>query len=307
MARNNNTPSLPRSLRLGIIALVLIVAAWALAAYCLPSFLHKADTAAPSEKAWTQWKEANGQTSVREGGNLDDGYENSGAAYAPVGANYRPVAFDPNTASYEVLLQVGFPERTARTIIKYRNKGGKFRTKEALLKLYNLPQGVYEKVAPYVQIADEFKPQTYTDNKFYNNGSPKEPAMVELNSVDTNGLIALRGIGPGYARRIINFREKLGGFYSVEQVGEVYGFPDSTYQQLKGKFKADPAAVRKININTATEEQLANHAYIGKKMAANILALRKDLQQFSDLEQLRQVPYMNEERFRKIIPYLSTH
>src|SRR5690606_13212332 len=97
----------------------------------------------------------------------------------------------------------------------------------------------------------------------------------------------------------------IGGFFKVDQLQEVYGFPDSTYQQLKHHFTVNPPDVQKIALNRATETDLAKHPYIGKRLAANIIKLRNDLKTFTDIEQLRQTPLINEEKYRKIVPYLS--
>jgi len=94
------------------------------------------------------------------------------------------------------------------------------------------------------------------------------------------------------------------GFLQVAQLKEVYGFPDSTYQVLKNRFIVDSSKVKKLNVNMATEAELAQHPYIGKQMARNIIILRNGLQSFENIEQLRQVPLINEEKYRKIAPYL---
>lgn len=217
-------------------------------------------------------------------------------------ATFHLAPFDPNTASEEELIRLGLPPRTAKTLIKYRSKGGKFRKPEDLKKLYTLSPSDYGRLAPYVVIAGTAQPSF--DNR-------KEqsivPQIVNLNVADADGLMSLRGIGPGYSKRILGFREALGGFIKVEQLQEVYGFPDSTYQQLKDKFVVDAKDIRKINVNTAGEQDLGKHPYIGKKLAANIIKLRNDLGAFREIEQLRQVPLINEEKYRKIAPYLSTH
>jgi competence protein ComEA len=114
-----------------------------------------------------------------------------------------------------------------------------------------------------------------------------------------------KGIGEGFARRIIAFRDKLGGFLYKEQLKEVYGLPDSTYQNLLPHITINTALVKKIPINTATEATLAAHPYIDKKMATNIIKLKKDLGTFQKIEDLRMIPLINEEKYRKIAPYLS--
>ncbi|WP_118952283.1 ComEA family DNA-binding protein [Taibaiella helva] len=230
----------------------------------------------------------------------------TGEGVRPVSLNLQP--FDPNTASEAVLTGLGLPLRTARTLIKYRSKGGRFRKKEDLQKLYTLRREDYERIAPYVRIPGGEEQQAF--RKEYPEWEKETPAVpsgpLELNTADAGALIALRGIGPGYARRILSFRDALGGFIRVEQLKEVYGFPDSTYQQLKDQLAVTADLVKKINVNLATEEELGHHPYIGRKLAAGIVKLRHDLGSFAEIEQLRQVPLINEEKYRKIAPYLAT-
>lgn len=219
--------------------------------------------------------------------------------------------FDPNTASENELLDLGLPPYTVRTILKYRSKarGLAFKQKEDLKRLYTLKPEDYERIAPYVRIVSLESEGGYDKSKAFIKEKAVEalPQIIEINRADVHALMTLNGIGPGYAGRIINFRNALGGFWAVEQLKEVYGFPDSTYQKLKEKFTVNSSLVQKINVNIADETELAKHPYIGKKLAFNIIRLRNDLKQFSEIEQLREVPLINEEKYRKIAPYLSTH
>jgi len=96
----------------------------------------------------------------------------------------------------------------------------------------------------------------------------------------------------------------LGGYLKHEQLLEVYKFNDTTFAMLRQKLFIRPEAIKKININTSTVEQLQAHPYIGEKMAKNILLLRNGMKRFENIQQLRQVPLMNEEIYRKIAPYL---
>lgn len=215
--------------------------------------------------------------------------------------------FNPNTASEADLLRLGLPKYTVSTILKFRAKNPlAFKKKEDLLKLYTLKKEDYERIAPYIDI-----PEAGNSTAARPDTGPKPAPVaqrsIELNSANAEQLMSLRGIGAGYSKRILAFRNALGGFFSVEQLKEVYGFPDSTYRQLKGQFTVDASLLRKINLNIADESSLGRHPYIGRKLAANIIKLRADTGPFSDLEQLRQVPLINEEKYRKIAPYLSIH
>ena len=305
MTQQDNNFHFSRKSRAGALVLLGILILLAIAWRLLPAMMQP--TPDPKEKelqlAWEQFRKERITESAPDGRERDPAYSKTTAHTAPMRPHMAP--FDPNTAVEEELLALGLPLRTARTLINYRSKGGRFRRREDLQKLYTLSKEDYERIAPYVHIPGEGDIQA-TQQPTPSNIAKQQMARIELNDADAAALISLRGIGPGYSRRILGFRDALGGFIKVEQLQEVYGFPDSTYQQLKDKFSADPGRIKKINLNMATEEELGRHPYIGKKLAANIIKLRNDLKNYSDLEQLRQVPLINEEKYRKIAPYLST-
>jgi len=107
------------------------------------------------------------------------------------------------------------------------------------------------------------------------------------------------------ASRIVTFRDKLGGFYSIEQVGETYGLPDSTFQKIKQYLKLDNPSVKKININTATVDELKAHPYIKFSLANPIVAYRNEHGSFSKIEDIKKVMAVTDEIYKKIAPYLS--
>lgn len=245
--------------------------------------------------AWERWRAKSVSSPPRE----------NTAEYYSTPANtakeaIRLAFFDPNTATEAELRRLGLPGRTAATLIKYRSRGGRFRRAEDLQKLYTLSAEDYARIRPYVRIADGGEHYTARDEE-------RHVRLIELNGADAVALQALRGIGPAFSRRIINFRNALGGFVSVEQLQEVYGLPDSTYQHIKGKLCVNKELVRLIPVNTAAETDLARHPYIGRAAAAAIVKLRNELGRLDDPEHLRRIPLINDEKYRKIAPYLSTH
>jgi competence ComEA-like helix-hairpin-helix protein len=115
----------------------------------------------------------------------------------------------------------------------------------------------------------------------------------------------LPGIGSKLAVRIVTFREKLGGFYSVEQIGETYGLPDSTFQKIKQYLKLDNSSVKKININTASIDEMKTHPYIKYSIANPIIAYRNEHGAFSKIEDIKKVMAVTDEIYKKIAPYLT--
>ncbi|HSR37463.1 MAG TPA: helix-hairpin-helix domain-containing protein, partial [Phnomibacter sp.] len=158
----------------------------------------------------------------------------------PVATNREPAqyfAFDPNTATAQELLQLGMPAKAVQALLKYRAKGGRLRQPEDLLKIYSLPKTTATALVPWVRIAavPDNKTYTYHRDSFANRPARPAPASVDINTADTTALIALPGIGSRLAARIVNFRDKLGGFYSINQVAETYALPDSTFQKIRSR------------------------------------------------------------------------
>ena len=214
--------------------------------------------------------------------------------------------FDPNTANRELLLQVSIPPRAASTILNYRANGGHFRKKEDLLKIFGLTEEVYNRIAPYIQIneipkknrplalADSLQIkkdsiQTPVPPKVIVEEAPAPPPIIDVNQSDQAAWESIKGIGPYFSKRIINYRDKLGGFSHLEQIKETYNFPDSIYQNIKPQLKLSPIT-RKIKINQCSIQDLSIHPYLSRRQAKVILNYRRmhgPFQQIADLTNIR--------------------
>jgi len=129
--------------------------------------------------------------------------------------------------------------------------------------------------------------------------------VIDINKADSAEWVALPGIGPGFARRILNFREKLGGFVKVEQVGETYGLADSVFQKIKPMLVLGNNGIRKLPLNSASKENLQQHPYIRWKGAQSIVTYREAHGSIKSIKELLSIPYFTEELFGKLEPYLS--
>lgn len=152
----------------------------------------------------------------------DETYYTTDAATIP--ANYTLFYFDPNTLDAAGFAKLGIGERTIKTIINYRNKGGRFKTAEDIRKIYSLKKEDADRLVPYVKLSTTQQPE-----------NPGPAVSKHINKIDINTATeeewkALPGIGDVLAARIVKFRYKLGGFSSVEDVAKTYGLSDSAYQ-----------------------------------------------------------------------------
>jgi DNA uptake protein ComE-like DNA-binding protein len=127
---------------------------------------------------------------------------------------------------------------------------------------------------------------------------------VELNSADSETLVALYRIGPGLAHRILEYREQLGGFVSLEQLTEIWGFDEDILFDLKGKISVNPKKAKRYQVNTVTYEQLSSHPYFKYKLSKAIVNYRTQHGAFASLEELKKVVIVNDSVFKRIARYL---
>ena len=216
-------------------------------------------------------------------------------------------AFDPNTATKEEFDSLGLPAYLSERIINYRTKGGSFRKRDDLSKIYGMDSSLMKRLYPFIEIRVE-KPNSkerITDNKTDNKKST--PAVVQdLNLADTAQLKLIRGIGPVLANRIVKYRNALGGFVDQNQIKEVYGLDTNVVKMVNTRFYIDPSfRPSRININTASESDLSNHPYIRSKIAKSIVAYRFQHGSFNEIADLLKIDLIDQTIFDRIRPYLT--
>lgn len=135
-------------------------------------------------------------------------------------------------------------------------------------------------------------------------GTDYIPKSIDINKADTTVFMALPGIGSKLATRIVTYREKLGGFYSIEQVSETFGLQDSTFQKIRKWLVVKDTVLRKININKANIDEL-RMPYISYNLANAIYEYRRQHGEYKSPEDLMKIMLMTNEIFRKILPYLA--
>lgn len=216
--------------------------------------------------------------------------------------------FDPNTLDKEGWQKLGVRDKTINTIQNYLSKGGKFRKPEDISKIWGMNPKDIERLLPYVKIESNttasVQPGKTFEKPVYE--KPKyTPSVVDINTADTTAFIALPGIGSKLSQRIITFREKLGGFYKIDQVGETFGLPDSTFQKIKARLILSNKGVKQININTATIEEMKTHPYMRYNIANAIVQYRTQHGGFSSVNDINKIALMTPDIFNKLSPYLK--
>ena len=210
-----------------------------------------------------------------------------------------PFHFDPNSVSRNDLQKMNMRESLSNAIVNYREKGGNFYTKEDLKKIYTITDEEYTVLAPFVifekkSIQIETKPYKFIDT-----------LLVDINSADTLDLQQLKGIGPSFSRRIVKYRDLLGGYYDKKQLLEVYGMDQSRFEGIKDNIKINESLIVKININQASIKEMIKHPYIEFYIAKSIITYRKEIGSYKNLEEIKNARLIYEELYQKLVPYLT--
>ncbi len=227
----------------------------------------------------------------------NNNYKNKNSALTPFN-------FDPNTLDENGWNKLGLPEKTIKTILNYLGKGGKFKSAEDIRKIWGLKKEDADVLIPYITIAAR-----QTDNKFSNvyaskNYAKAAPSVIDINTATVDDFKRLPAVG-NTAYKIVKFREKLGGFISINQVKETYGLTDSVYQAMLPYLTLTSTNIQKININTASDFDLGKHPYISNDIAKAIAIYRKQHGNYSKIEDVRKIVFINQAMYQKIVPYIT--
>jgi len=231
--------------------------------------------------------------------------------------NEKPIdyfKFDPNNLSAADWQRLGLHARQIENIKNFKAKGGRFYKREDFLKLYTISEDDYNRLAPFIQIAvtqtQEAAIERVKDIPVPNNrikhAQPisKIYPTLEINTVDSLALLELPGIGPVFASRIVRYRNLLGGFYTIEQLKEVYGMDPERYQQITPFLTVSNTSISQIAINKVDVDELRKHPYFTGKYARLIVQYRKQHGAFKHINDLLGIALINDDYLHKIAPYL---
>ena len=197
--------------------------------------------------------------------------------------------FNPNSVSEYELESLGLSSGQAKTLINFKQKGGKFYKKEDLKKIYSISDELYNKLEPYISIERD----------------ENEISIIELNSATKEQLKKIRGIGEKTAERLIVYRTKLGGYSNLNQLDDVYGL-DSTIKNNKTTyFIINTEVLSKIRINNVTFKELLYHPYCDYNTTKKIINYREMHGDFISIEQILENNLIKAKQYRKIAPYLT--
>lgn len=226
--------------------------------------------------------------------------------------------FDPNTADSTQLRRLGLAPFIVQNIYKYRAARGIFREKADFARLYGLTVKQYRELEPYITISSDYQPASTLFPRHSHEApavqshdttiiTPRYPVklsegeMIDLATADTTTLRRIPGIGPYFARRIIDYGQRLGGYVSVEQLDEIDDFP----QEAKQYITISNPTTRKLNINSLSLNELRRHPYINYYQARAIIDYRRQYGPIGNLYDLHLLPDFPEEAIQRLLPYVE--
>lgn len=208
--------------------------------------------------------------------------------------------FDPNTATIQQLMMLGFSLRQAQVIDRFRQKGGVFRNPSDFKKMYVVDSVMFNKLKGYISI-DTFALSEPIVKDLH---QTPEVVMVDINRADTLELIKLKGIGRGFARRIVAYRQLLGGYVSANQLTEIWGFTPEMLDNIKSNITIDSSRVQHININMVSFQDLKKHPYLTEYQSRAIIYYRETKGNIGSLDEILNNKLVDPETFRKVKGYL---
>jgi DNA uptake protein ComE-like DNA-binding protein len=226
--------------------------------------------------------------------------------------------FDPNTLSDSGFAALGFSEREIQTLRKYQKAGGEFRKKSDFAKLYFVDEQVFRMLEPHIDLPEEN--DAYEPQKNFNKQEKQyvkwsdtasiglykyEPFTVDLNKADTSELKNLNGIGSFYAKKIVERRQELGGYHNIGQLMELWKMTPETIDKFAYQVTIDLSRLKKLNVNSATAQELAAHPYIPFDLASRLVHKREESGPFIDMASLKATGLLDAELSLKLAPYLE--
>ncbi len=204
-----------------------------------------------------------------------------------------PFPFDPNLIDSTEMERLGLKDGQIRNIINYRSKGGKFKVKSDFGKLYSISEDDFSVLEKYILL-----PSVDTSTSIQIS-EEKTPIIVDLNAADTIELKQLKGIGTVFARRIVSYREKLGGYFDKSQLLEVFGMDTARLAQISPYIEVDLQKIKQLHLNKAGYKELLAHPYLENYIVKAIFEYKDKVGKFNSVDELQNISLIYPQLFQK--------
>lgn len=230
-------------------------------------------------------------------------------------------SFDPNGYSLKQWMAVGLSKKQSQSILKYLNTVAHFQVKSDINKLYVVDSELYELLLPKIDLPDsttffdemkqtrEFSevdslfPHEQVQYSGLSENDSVQPVLINLAS--KKEMQKIQGIGPFFSDEIIKMRNSYGGIINANQLLEIYNMDQERLDSILPYLIIDKEHVKRLNINTATEQELAKHPLINRTMAHSIVYFRENYKKYKSLDELLLSPYIDSKTLKKLKPYLK--
>ena len=217
--------------------------------------------------------------------------------------------FDPNTVSGDGWKQLGIADKTIKTILNYRNKGGRFKSADDIRKIWGLKKEDADAIIPYVQIAETVSIQNVKPNPTqYLKTQPlykKQPTTIDINTASVEEWQTLPGVGEVLANRIIKFRDRLGGFKDIDQLRKTYGISDSVFLMIAPYLRLQNSrSSEKLDLNKASMHDFKMKLGLSESVARSIIVFRQQYGPFLSVEALKKIVFITDTLYERIAPNL---
>jgi len=216
-------------------------------------------------------------------------------------------SFDPNWVSRKELASMGIPDNVVNNIVNYRRAGGFFRTKNDLKKIYGMNEDLYARMEPHISFSKQLahiKKESSYERPAIEKEEEKVLLSIPINQATAGELEKIRGIGPTLSKRIIKYRDLLGGFHTNDQLNEVYGLDEEVLNEITQNITIDSIAPA-ININDTDQKSLAAHPYVNYALASAIINYRTVHGPFKEKKGLKEIKIVSDSLYNKLSPYIS--
>lgn len=288
--------------RVAVIILLLLIAGFIALPYLFPSRKNKPVINAALQESIAQLRQGNVQKDADSQSQRQQPFQPSDIVAE---TKFVLFAFDPNTIDANGWKKLGLRDKTISTILNYRNKGGKFRQPDDIRKIWGLRKEEADRIIPYTRITAEQNQFNHYPVSTKQSSIVSSFSVIDINTATLQQFMQLPGIDHLTPYRIIRFREKLGGFVTVQQIKDTYGMTDSLYQSILPYLKIEMASVKKININAISDNELNMHPYISRDIARSIIIYRNQHGKYQKIDDVKKIVFISEETFQKIAPYIT--
>ena len=210
--------------------------------------------------------------------------------------------FNPNNYSLSDWMNLGLSEKQSVVVLKFSSRG--IYSEQDLKRIFVIPDVLFELIRDSVVYPERFQ---NSPNQESFKKQAKQITSINLNTADTTEFMKIYGVGAFYAKQIIRYREKIGGYFTKEQLFEVWKMTNEAYDKIKDHVFISEKDVKRIHINSVTIEELKVHPYLKWNQANSIVKMRIQRNGFKNIEEIKESVLIDSETYEKLFPYLSLH